>query len=217
MYENKETEYFSDVRSDLFGFIPPNTEKLLELGAGSGNTLVKIKELKLAKEVVGFDIMEIENSNQKNPLIDKFYIGNIEETDLEYPEEYFNVMLCPDVLEHLINPWEVRDKLLKYLKPKGLFIVSLPNIQEVSIFVKVFLKGDFRYQDSGILDRTHLRFFCKKNVKSLLNTPELELQKIIPNFYQDKRWTKRKIANLLSLGLFRNYLTKQYLAVAQKK
>ena len=165
MYENKETKYFSDVRSDLFSFIPPNTEKLLELGAGSGNTLVKIKELKLAKEVVGFDIMEVENSNQQSPLINQFCIGNIEEINLGYPEEYFDVILCPDVLEHLVNPWKVRDKLLKHLKPKGSFIVSLPNIQEVSIFVKIFLKGNFHYQDSGILDKTHLRFFCKKNVK----------------------------------------------------
>jgi ubiquinone/menaquinone biosynthesis C-methylase UbiE len=99
MYENKNRLYFSNPRIDLIELIPKGRDnKVLEKGAGSCDTLIEIKNLNLATEVVGVELMNLENSQQGNPLIDRLIIGNIENIELDLPENYFDVIICGDVL-----------------------------------------------------------------------------------------------------------------------
>lgn len=220
-YTAKESIYFSNIRMDIISLIPLNpAQKVLEIGAGAGNTLLYIKESNLAQEVMGVELMEIANSNQKNPLIDKFQVANIELENIQAPDEYFDIIICADVLEHLVDPWSVIDKISRCLKKDGLLIVSVPNIREWKTLCKVIFRGDFSYQASGgIMDKTHLRFFCKKNIYQMLNTPMLSTIYNKPNFMlkvvQEGR--KRRIFNLLTFRLFEDFLAIQYLFIARKK
>lgn len=159
-YKEKNKEYFSGIRWDIINLIPPlKNAKVLEIGAGEGNTLIKLKELGLANEIVGVDIIQLTDSNQTHPLMDKFIIGDIEKINLEFPSEYFDIIICADILEHLYDPWKTVNKLAFYLKKYGFFISSLPNI--------IIVEKDFKYEETGILDKTHLRFFCKRNIINL--------------------------------------------------
>jgi len=220
-YLSKKEDYFSNIRYDVVSLIPFNPEqKILEVGAGKGNTLVYIKENKIAKEVMGVELIKIPGSNQENDLIDRLQIGNIENEDIQAPEEYFDVVLCADVLEHLIDPWSAVEKISRYLKKDGLFIVSIPNLREWKTLGKVIFRGEFNYQpEGGIMDRTHLRFFCKKNIAQLLTTGHLEPIFSEPNFMVKAvpQGRKRRMINLLSFRLFENFLTVQYLFIAKKK
>lgn len=220
-YNTKESAYFSNVRMDIISLLPADPrQKILEIGAGAGNTLLFIKENKLAAEVRGIELMDIPNSNQQHPSIDKFQIANIEKDDIDSPKEYFDVIICADVLEHLIDPWTVVDKIAKYLKPNGKLIVSIPNIREMKTMFALFFKADFKYDPAGgILDKTHLRFFCKKNIRQLLTTPALEPVYCTPNFLLKvvTEGRKRRIINLLTFGLLKDLLTVQYIFIAQKK
>jgi 2-polyprenyl-3-methyl-5-hydroxy-6-metoxy-1,4-benzoquinol methylase len=220
-YTAKSQDYFSNIRVDIVSLIPSNPhQKILEIGAGSGNTLVHIKENKIAEEVMGVELMKIPGSNQENALIDKFQIANIENEDIFASEEYFDVILCADVLEHLIDPWSAVDKISRYLKKDGLLIISIPNLREWKTLFKVVFRGEFNYKTGGgIMDRTHLRFFCKKNVSGLLTTKHLDPIYSKPNFMLKvvPEGRKRRILNLLSFGLFENFLTVQYLFIAKKK
>jgi 2-polyprenyl-3-methyl-5-hydroxy-6-metoxy-1,4-benzoquinol methylase len=206
---------------DIISLIPFDSgQKVLEIGAGAGNTLLYIKEKGIAKEVMGVELMEIPNSNQKNPLIDKFQIANIEHEAIQAPEKYFDIIICADVLEHLIDPWSVVDKLSGFLKKDGLLIVSMPNIREYKTLGKVIFRGNFDYQmTGGIMDKTHLRFFCKKNIYQLLNTPNLSTFYSKPNFMLKvvPEGRKRRIINLLTFRLFEDFLAVQYLFIARKK
>jgi len=221
-YKVKNTDYFTGVRLDLLSLLPTNpSQKVLEVGAGGGNTLAYIKEQKMASEVVGADLYKIENSLQESSLIDKFIIIDIEHSELELPEAYFDVIILADVLEHLVDPWTTIDKLTKHLKTEGILLVSLPNIREITTLFKIALQGDFRYNpEGGILDKTHLRFFCKKNMLALFNEKEyLKVEYNCPSFL---RWggygmKKRKWLNMLTLGLFKQFLAIQYLLVVRKK
>lgn len=216
LYTNKKNNYFTNVRVDLISLLPENTSlKILEIGAGAGDTLVRIKELQKAAEVVGVELMEIPNSNQNNPLIDKFIYGNIETTELPLEHETFDVIICGDVLEHLLDPWAVVEKLAKFLKKEGLFLISLPNFSEITTMYKIFVKRDFAYASEGILDKTHFRFFCRKNLSGLFRN-NFNVEKIIPSFDRNPAQGTRKIVSRLSLGLFKDYLTSQYLIIARK-
>jgi 2-polyprenyl-3-methyl-5-hydroxy-6-metoxy-1,4-benzoquinol methylase len=220
-YNAKEQQYFSNVRIDIISLIPENAaQKILEVGAGSGNTLLHIKESGLASEVMGVELMAIAGSNQQNSLIDKFQIANIEQEEIDAPHEYFDVVICADVLEHLIDPWGALQKISGHLKKDGILIASMPNLREWKTLSKVVFKGDFKYvPDGGIMDRTHLRFFCKKNILDLLSTPSLGPVYICPNFMLKvlKQGEKRRLINKLTFRLFEDFLAVQYLVIVKKK
>jgi SAM-dependent methyltransferase len=217
VYKSKDVGYYKIVREDLIYFLPKNgSQKILEIGSGQGSTLVEIKNRGLATEVVGVDLFEFENSDQTNPAIDKFIVANLETDTLELPVEYFDIILAGDVFEHLVDPWKVVKDLSKFLKKDGLFIASVPNIREVTTMSKIFFLRDFRYDpQGGILDKTHLRFFCKKNIRDLLTNEELNPVSITSSFKAVKN-SKRKWLNRFTLGLAKDMLTTQYVAIAKK-
>lgn len=219
-YTAKERDYFSHVRMDIISLLPANPrQKILEIGAGSGDTLVYIKQQNMCAEVMGVELMNIPGSNQQHAAIDRFQIADIEKDTIAAPKEYFDVVICADVLEHLTDPWTVVDKIAAHLKLNGLMVVSIPNIREIKTLFKIMFGGNFRYEPmGGILDKTHLRFFCKKNIRQLLTTASLQPVYSTPNFLLSAvpEGRKRKIINLLSFGLFENFLTVQYIFIAKK-
>ncbi len=220
IYENKDSSYYYvQIREDLISLLPNNNnQKILEIGAGSGNTLVEIKERKLAKEVIGVDLFELENTNQKNPAIDNFIIANLETEELNLPVEYFDVILAGDVLEHLVDPWKVVEKLTKFLKKGGIFIISVPNIREISTMSKILVGGSFNYDpEGGIMDKTHLRFFCKKNVPDLFDKNDYKLISVQPILDVTTKSSGRKSFNKVTFNIFEEFLTSQYIGSFQKK
>jgi len=78
-YSQKEQLYFTNARIDLISLMPDRKDnKVLEIGAGGGDTLIEIKKKGLASEVVGIELMEMAGTNQKDPAIDRFLICDIE-------------------------------------------------------------------------------------------------------------------------------------------
>lgn len=220
-YLIKDSDYFNSVRTDVIQMIPQNSNnKILEIGAGAGDTLVFLKKNSIASYIVGVELVEIQNSNQKSPLIDKFIIGNIEELDLELEKNFFDVIICADVLEHTVDPWKIIKHLTPLLKKGGHIIVSLPNIRDFVTMFKIFILKDFKYDPkSGVLDITHLRFFCKKNILNLVSTDELKPISCKSSF-KLKRYSlfenRRRLLNIITLGLFSDLLTTQYIVTAKK-
>ena len=219
LYQDKETHYFSTIRKDIIRLLPHNpSQKILEIGAAKGDTLVYIKQNKLAQEVVGVDIFEMSGTNQSNSQIDAFHIANIESDGLEYlKQNYFDVIICGDVLEHLLDPWAAVNKLSQFLKKGGVFIASLPNIRHRSAIKKIFLKGDFGYTSEGLFDKTHFRFFCKKNSIALFNTNDLKVEKCLPIFFYNKWSIPAKLINTIPFKIFEEFISMQFLISASKR
>jgi len=93
---------------------------------------------------------------------------NIEEiTRLEFEKKEFECILLGDVLEHLINPDVILNRLGEFLAPHGRIILSVPNIANWSVRWD-FLKGKFEYQSEGLLDKTHLRFFTFRSINQMI-------------------------------------------------
>jgi 2-polyprenyl-3-methyl-5-hydroxy-6-metoxy-1,4-benzoquinol methylase len=217
LYIEKSLDYFSLVRKDLISLIPKNkSNKILEIGAGGGYTLAAIKEMGLAVEVVGIELCDMPGTMQNHPGIDRMIIGNIEDLALDFPEDHFDVIICGDVLEHLVDPWAVVNKVNKYLKVGGIWIVSMPNIREFNTLLKIIFKGDFRYEPMGILDKTHLRFFCRKNIVELLQSDNMQVQKVACDLDFTSRKGRKHIFNALTFKRFEEYLVTQYMVVSKK-
>jgi 2-polyprenyl-3-methyl-5-hydroxy-6-metoxy-1,4-benzoquinol methylase len=216
-YDHKLDDYYSKIRRDLLPHIPNLPQaRLLDVGCGAGNTLCYLKESGRIGEAVGVDFTAIPNSNQQNPLIDRFIVADIQRQDLKLEHNHFDILLCADVLEHLTDPWSSLHYLRQFLKADGRLVVSVPNIREFRALKKIFLKGDFAYAPSGILDKTHLRFFCKKNIEALVRDAGFIIDSTAPGFATCPLQKRRKLFSKLSLGIFDQFLAQQYIVVARK-
>ena len=158
-YTQKFDEYYTSVRNDVIKLVPGKVSKVLDLGCGDGSTLRKMKAIGIADEIVGVD-MNVEASG-----LDNFISGDLENMVIPYPDKYFDLIILADILEHFTDPWQFLNKRKHLLKTGGFIITSIPNIREKRTLQSIIFKGDFKYADAGILDKTHLRFFCKKIAK----------------------------------------------------
>jgi 2-polyprenyl-3-methyl-5-hydroxy-6-metoxy-1,4-benzoquinol methylase len=189
--------------------------KVLEIGAGYGATLSYLKEKNIAEEVVGVDIPSNKGTSPfKN--IDQFFYEDIEKFEFKQYEGYFDYIILADVLEHLIHPREVLEKMQHLLKDEGEVLISIPNIRHWKGVSKVFLKGDFTYEESGLFDYTHLRFFCKKNIKELVEKSGFQISKIVSSIKIYKKRSPSKILNAITFGIFEEFLSVQYLVSAKR-
>jgi 2-polyprenyl-3-methyl-5-hydroxy-6-metoxy-1,4-benzoquinol methylase len=217
-YNEKDPNYFSNIRKDLVNLIAPNAKnlKVLEVGAAYGETLFYLKQIGIAIEAIAVDLFEDQKNKQNYKQLDNFIFGNIEEVELNQYNNYFDLILLPDVLEHLIEPGKVLNKLKNYLKQDGQILVSMPNIRHYSALKKIFIEGDFKYEESGIFDYTHMRFYCRKNIKDLIENSGFRVVKQQSSIksYQGKSFSK--IFNLLTLGWFEEFLSYQYFFVIEK-
>jgi len=94
--------------------------------------------------------------------------GSVEDEEvLQQIQATFDVVVMADVLEHLSSPELTLLRMRRFLNPGGYAVVSLPNIANWRIRVSL-LFGRFDYQDEGILDRTHLRFFTKQSAEAMI-------------------------------------------------
>ncbi|MEY4977757.1 MAG: putative glycosyltransferase [Pseudomonadota bacterium] len=213
-YLNKSSEYFQHIRTDILSFMGEQRNlTVLEVGSGYGYTLLEMKRRGMAQSIHGNDIVETDNPKTD---FDSYLVGDIEQTTLEYPSAYFDAIIFADVLEHLIDPKTVIHKLLPHLKPGGSFYASLPNIRYFSALYKIAVKGNFKYEEIGIFDKTHLRFYCKSDAIELFDQiPGVQLEIIASNLHHIPK-NKKVLANKMTAGLLEQFLTFQYLIKATK-
>jgi SAM-dependent methyltransferase len=79
----------------------------------------------------------------------------------------YDAIVLGDVLEHISDPVGVLGSAKELLRPDGFIVISIPNVAHVFVRLSL-LSGRFNYQDRGILDRTHLRFFTRRTFRDLI-------------------------------------------------
>jgi hypothetical protein len=85
----------------------------------------------------------------------------------------FDAIIFADVLEHLVWPVSTLRRYLPWLKEGGSVFISLPNVSLWSVRL-AHLAGRWEYEETGVLDRTHLRFFTRKSARWLLEQAKLD-------------------------------------------
>lgn len=212
LYQQKPSGYFQNVRQDLIDLIPAGHYRILEIGCGAGVTGKAVKDQGKAVMYVGVEISP-EAAAKAKSVLDAVHVMDIEEgtRELPYPEGYFDILLLADILEHLVDPWKVLKELSFYIRPGGFVIASVPNIRHARVLIPLLLLGRFQYEEEGILDRGHLRFFTRSSLYDLFASASLRinccLQAIGP---------KARIVNSLTLGLLEGLLTRKYIVSSQK-
>jgi 2-polyprenyl-3-methyl-5-hydroxy-6-metoxy-1,4-benzoquinol methylase len=164
-YQNKDEGYFKNLRPEMVLLLPNDAKTILDIGCADGS-FAKIVKDKNNAEVWGVELMA-EEAKKASTKIDKVLAGSIEECIPEIPENYFDVIYLNDILEHLVDPYTIIQKIKKNLSENGVVISSIPNIRYHKSFMKLIFKKQWNYEDHGTLDKTHLRFFTKSSIHNM--------------------------------------------------
>jgi len=182
---------------------------VLEIGCSGGHTLQWLKNSGRCAWAAG-----VEPFAELDPAaaltIDAFWKINIENQLPEIPAESLDLLLCLDVLEHLIDPWATVRRLDPFIKPGGNIIISVPNLRNYHVLTDLAFRGKFEYADAGILDRTHLRFFTRKSAIALAECSGALVTHVKGT--ETTRWQKR-LLTMLGIG---DLLARQFMVVALK-
>ncbi|HDP70489.1 MAG TPA: class I SAM-dependent methyltransferase [Actinobacteria bacterium] len=176
----KSIKYRLDLRKyythDKLLSLVGSKKKVLEIGCASGYLSEQLA--RQGCEVVGIEI-DASTAEEAKKFCNNVIYADIETLpSLPYPPAYFDVILFADVLEHLKQPLQTVKNLSKYLTKTGTLIISVPNIANWSVRLKLLL-GRFDYQDEGgILDTNHLRFFTLKSLKIFVNEAGFTIDRI---------------------------------------
>ncbi len=209
---NKDViKYYGNSRHDLLALLPDNHQikKSLDVGCGLGGTSRLLKSEFGVDYTVGVE-QEQDIAERARKNVDKIVVGSIEDEQLPIHDIKYNLIILADVLEHLYDPWACLGRCVAMTNKDGLILISVPNIQNWKVLLKLMV-GRWTYTDSGIMDRTHIRFFTVNSLVEMINKQPLRILSL-----KRTMGIEMKILNLLTLGLFRNHLTYHIYVCAQK-
>lgn len=149
----------------MLQYFPESAKTVLDVGCGEGSFAYQLKQ-KHQTETWGIEYMP-EHAKLAEDKLDKVMSGPCEDYIEGLPDQYFDVIYFNDVLEHLVDPYWVLEKMKSKLTNQGIIISSIPNMRYHKPFVDLVLNKNWEYKDSGIMDRTHLRFFTKKSIVNM--------------------------------------------------
>lgn len=210
----KPDGYYGHARLALTHFIREGPNRILDVGCGEGRTGAALKAAGRASEVVGIEknasVAAVAGAN-----VDRVICTDVESFELPFGPAYFDYIILADVLEHLVDPWTVVEKLAGLLHAGGYMIASIPNVRHWRVVLALLVSGDWRYDPDGVLDDTHLRFFTKKSMRKLFPAPALVVERVVPSFTfspASRAWR----ANRLTFRLFEDFLTVRYIMAIRK-
>jgi 2-polyprenyl-3-methyl-5-hydroxy-6-metoxy-1,4-benzoquinol methylase len=173
IYSAKNHLYFANARDDMLAFIPAGVRRILEIGCGTGEFGAAIKR-QSDVEIVGVELVESAAAMARQHL-DQVITADIQCQTLDLPAQSFDCLVCNDVLEHLVDPWSVLARLRHFIRPEGWLVTSIPNVRHHKVVRRLLWPGEWRYEDKGVLDRTHLRFFTRASARALVEGAGFEI------------------------------------------
>lgn len=194
-------------------YIIPDGARVLDIGTGNG---ILARLLQHVRRDVIVDGIEPDPAAAEfaRPCYRHLFQGPVEEF-FSGPDESisYDFIVLADVIEHLTNPERILQLLRQKLGPRARICISTPNIAFASVRVAL-LNGSFDYVDSGILERTHLRFFTLRSLQHLFAAtrlfPEATMLLKRNPLYMEIRLEDFSVSPLLLAKLLRDELASVY-------
>jgi len=153
--------YFANTRDDVVALLPRPAGRTLDVGCGAGALAAGLREAG-ATTLHGVEFVA-DQAERARERFDEVHAGPIEAI-LPQLEGPYDTILCLDLLEHLTDPYAVLVGLRAVAARDGRLQVSVPNARHVSLLWDLVRHGTFGYTDWGHRDRTHLRWFTRRDI-----------------------------------------------------
>jgi 2-polyprenyl-3-methyl-5-hydroxy-6-metoxy-1,4-benzoquinol methylase len=162
--------YMEEVNDGIlreFRRLLPFTGRVLDVGCGRGQLGAAVRQL-------GWEVWGVEQSDEAcaaaGERLDRLIradLNDLEGVHARLGDVRFDALIFSDVLEHVYDPLGVLEKYLVFVKPGGRAFISVPNMVVWTNRLKLMF-GCIRYADTGVMDRTHIRFFTFDTGKELV-------------------------------------------------
>jgi SAM-dependent methyltransferase len=172
-YQLKPSEDSSHGRiSALLSSRPPSN--ILDLGCSSGLLAERLRSM--GHRVTGVDLAELPGVVERT---DAFFKSDLNDRIPAEAGTDFDIVLAADVLEHLVNPGTLMKQIQDAVSPDGTVIFCVPNMAHWYPRFRSAM-GLFDYDQRGILDSTHLRFFTRRSIRKLIERQGYSIQRVEP-------------------------------------
>ena len=203
----QEADHYRDyVHTPLLSLIEGAPSRVLDLGCAAGALGHAMKARFPGATVVGVESGQ-GAARVAAGRLDRVIVRRIEELDLAaegFEHGEFDAVVASDILEHLFNPWEALDRVRPFLSESGQVIASIPNVRNVTVSGRLLGDGAFRYDERGLLDITHLRFFTLSSIQQLFAEAGYRMEKhvalLLPSLEETYRQHKGAGSKQLRLG-----------------
>ena len=181
-------------RTEVARLVPREARVIIDVGCGDGSLGRGLKEQRPGLQVRGIEINAAAAQTARAFLDDVMCAS----ADASLPESWPtpDCVVLADVLEHLADPWNCLRLWRQRVCNGATLIVSLPNVMHFSAFWPL-LRGRWDYQDAGVLDRTHLRFFTRDTGAEMLSAAGFHIE------HFERRWNLPKGVMRYPAGVIR--------------
>lgn len=142
--------------------LPPGG-RVLDIGCASGGLLALLTDAGYRAGVESSAVA----AERAMEVADLVVVGDIDNSEVSFPEASFDVVVCADVLEHLPDPASTLRRVVDWVAPGGSVVICVPNIANWRSRLRM-LRGQWRYEEQGIWDSGHLRFFTLASLRSMV-------------------------------------------------
>lgn len=160
-------DYFN---ADLLALVPVDAARVVEVGCGNGAMAREYRRRNSNCEYVGIEI-DPEYAEASRFYCDRVVVGSIESMSDDVFSTLFpsSCWIFGDVIEHLYDPWAVLRRIRTAAAPNTAIVACIPNAQHWSVQARLNC-GEFVYEDLGLMDRTHIRWFTRKTALHLFES-----------------------------------------------
>jgi 2-polyprenyl-3-methyl-5-hydroxy-6-metoxy-1,4-benzoquinol methylase len=209
-YKSKAEDYFSGARKAFVDALPQNSNaRLLEIGCGNGDTAAYAMSTGKCGWSCGVELCP-EPAGEAKRKLQNVIVGDVETLDLQgsLGNQPYDILIMSEVLEHLAYPGETLRKLARFLKVGAIVMAGSPNVSHFTV-ISMLLKGRWDMEPSGIMDRTHLRWFTPARFRAMFEESGYAVEHVgTANEFR----SKARLLNALSFGKLEHlFMTQIYL------
>ena len=169
--------YYRNSRPEVVELVPAGARDVIDVGCGAGILGRALKDARPGIRVRGVEIMP-DPAAQAEKWLDDVLCGSGERGLPEgWPAP--DCVIFADVLEHMADPWSALKDWTDRLATGGSVVMSIPNVGHHSALSQL-VAGHWHYEDAGIMDRTHLRFFTRRSIRKLIERQGFTVRRIEP-------------------------------------
>lgn len=204
-----EPDYYGQPRRELQAFIPQPHARVLEIGCAAGQFRSLLGP---EAEVWGVE-MNPHAAERARQHLHRVLVGSYEAVEADLPPGYFDLVICNDVIEHMADDEGFLRRVQTRMAPGARLMGSIPNMRHWRDFKKLLFRRQWEYSDSGVLDRTHLRFYTGDSFRRTLERCGYRVERL-QGINQTTSDGKLLLMRLLGLGAFSDTAYMQFAFVA---
>ena len=201
-----DSGYYASPRPEVVGHVPRQAKDILDVGCGMGKLGYALKQQDRTRRVSGIELFE-GAAGEARKVLDEVVTGDIQAIGFPFKPASFDCIIFADVLEHLLDPGSILRQARTVLRRDGCIVCSIPNMRHYTVILRLLLHGWY-YDDFGLFDRTHLRFFSFATMRDLLESNGWHIVSVAPKIVASR---KARAVNFLLANRLEEFIAHGYI------